>query len=342
VSAARSSLARLRGLLAGAVLATFALGGVACDLQPQGKVAQGQLYLSGEARYDAYFRDVHAIQVWAAQWPDDRKATRKPLVNILDLTPDAADVTIIQATHEKTALLTRDAGNIRLDATVDEAHVVPAGGAKADAALFHAIEDTAGGELGRAKKLNAMLPKMDELAKLGQSLEPHVDESYQRQGPGKASEVKQELSASLTVLGNITTKARRSIRECDDFVSDLQRAVATGDGGQHHERRDKVEDKADKVDKPEKADKPDKNDKPELKPKPEVKPKPKPVTVAKKDDPPPPPKPTPAAQSKLNDAPPPKPAPVAKKDDAPPPPSPPPPPPPKPKPKPQEGEVFNP
>jgi hypothetical protein len=321
VSAPRSSLARLRGVFAGALLASLAGGGVACDLQPQGKVAQGALYMSGEARYDAYFRDVHAIQVWASQWVDDRKATRKPLVNILDLTPDAADVTIIQATHEKATVLSRDSGSTRLEATVDEAHVVAGGGAKSDPALFRAIEDTAGGELGRARKLNAMLPKMDDLMKLGQSLEPHIQETYQRQAPGKSAEVRQELSASLTVLGNVTTKARRSIRECDDFVSDLQRAVATGDA-LHHERRDKGD---------EKVDKPDKPDKPEIKPEPKPKPKhdvpPKPATVAKKDDAPPP----------L----PPKPATVAKKDDAPPAVTPPPPPPP-PKPKPKPDEVFNP
>ncbi len=333
MSVPRSSLAGLRSVFVAAVLASLAAGGVGCDLIPQGKVAQGQLYMSGEGRYDAYFRDVHAIQVWAAQWIDDRKATRKPLVNILDLTPDAADVTIIQATHEKVAGLTREAGTTKLEATVDEAHVVASGGAKTDTAVFRAIEDTAGGELGRAKKLNAMMPKMDELAKLGQSLEPHVQEAYQRQGPGKATEVRQELNASLTVLGNVTTKARRSIRECDDFVADLQRAVATGEGA-HHERKDKD----DKADKPDKVDKPDKADKPETKPEPKPKPPkhdvaapPKPAPAAKKDDAPPPPKPTPAA--KKDDATPP-PKPVAKKDDAPPPP-------PKPKPKP-EGEVFNP
>ncbi len=324
MSGSRSSLARLRGVFFGALVASLAVGGLACDLQPQGKVAQGQLYMSGEGRFDAYFRDVHSIQVWAAQWPDDRKATRKPLVNILDLTPDAPDVTIIQATHEKSAALTRDAGTTRLDATVDEAHVVAAGGARSDPSLFRAIEDTAGGELGRAKKLNAMLPKMDELSRLGQSLEPHIQETYQRQGPGKAKEVKLEISSSLTVLGNVTSKARRSIRECDDFVADLQRAVATGDAG-HHERKEKPEDKVDKPEvKPEV--------KPEPKPKPKHDPPPKPPPVAKKDDAPPPPKPVPVA--KKDDAPP-KPVPAAKKDDAPPPP-------PKPKPKPQEGEVFNP
>jgi hypothetical protein len=289
---------------------------VGCDMQ-QGKVAQGQLYLSGEQRYDAYFRDVHAIQVWAAQWPDDKKQTRRPLLSILDLTPDAADVTIVQATHEKVSYLLKDGGSAKLETFVDDAHMATTGPVHADPSLFHAIEETANGELGRAKKMNTMLPKIDELSKLGQSLEPHVTETFSKRAPGKATEVKNELEASITVLSQTTTKARRAIRECDDFVADLQRAV--GAVSEHRERREEPgpvkPDKSDKGDKTDKSDKPDKPDKPVAKP-------------PRHDTPPPPPKPTP----------------VAKKDETPKPapPAPPPPPPPAPKPAKQDSEVFNP
>jgi hypothetical protein len=291
------------------LLVALAAGTNACEMQ-NGKVAQGQLYLSGEQRFDAYFRDVHGIQVWAAQWPDDKKATRRPLMSILDLTPDAADVTIVQATHEKVAFLLKDGGTAKLETFVDEAHVTTTGPAHADPSLFHSIEDTANGELQRAKKLNAMLPKIDELSKLGQSLEPHVTETFAKRAPGKVTEVKGELNASVVVLGQTMTKARRAIRECDDFVSDLQRAVGAVS---EHRNKDEPALKLDKNDKPDKSDKPDKPEKPGAKP-------------PKHDVPPPPPK-----------APP-----VAKKDDTPkkadtPPAAPAPPPKPK-----QEGEVFNP
>ena len=292
------------------VVGALAMGApLGCEI-PQGKVGQGQLYLSGEARYDAYFRDVHNIQVWAAEWPDDRKATRRPLLSILDLTPDAADVTIIQATHEKMSNLSRDGGGTKLDTFVEDAKVTVTGSAHSDQGLFRAIEETASGELQRAKKLNMMLPKMDELAKVGRSLEPHVSETFQKQTPGKVTEVRQELSASLNVLGTINSGARRAMRECDDFVSDLQRAVATGTEAGHYDRIERTEDRdKDAKDKPDtKSDKP-KGDKATDKPK-------------KKPEAPPPPKPTP----------------VAKKDETPKPASPPPP---KPA-KPPEGEVFNP
>jgi hypothetical protein len=55
---------RKRIVVCGALL-LGASAGVACDV-PQGRVASGQLYMSGEARYDQYFKDVHAMQVWVA------------------------------------------------------------------------------------------------------------------------------------------------------------------------------------------------------------------------------------------------------------------------------------
>jgi hypothetical protein len=242
----------LQGVLRTILGLSVALGaGTACDLS-QGKVGQGQLYLSGEARFDAYFKDVHAIQVWAAEWPDDRKATRRPLISMLDLTPDAADVTIVQATHEKVALLMRG-GAIKLETFVDEARVSTSGNAKSDPGLFRAIEETANGELQRARKLNAMLPKLNELAKLGHSLEVRVDETFQKQVPGKVSEVRSELGASFTVLSATSTRARRVMRECDDFVSDLQRAVGTPDG--NGRREGEKADRGDRGDKGDRAEK---------------------------------------------------------------------------------------
>jgi hypothetical protein len=269
------------------LLCVVFLAVVACEL-PSGRVAQGQLYMSGEQRYDAYFRDVHSIQVWASQWPDDKKQTRKPLLSILDLTPDAADVTIVQATHEKVAYLLKDGGSAKLETFVDDAHVTTTGTVHLDPSLVHAIEETANSELQRAKKMNAMLPKMDELSKLGQSLEPHVTETFSKRSPGKATEVKGELQASITVLSQTTTKARRTIRECDDFVADLQRAV--GAVSEHRERKEEPPPKPDKPEKPEKpVAKPPKHDTP-----PPAKPA---APVAKADTPKPaPPAPKPPKQ----------------------------------------------
>ena len=213
------------GLLVIGSLLGGVVGGAGCELQNGTKVAQGQLYLSGEARFDAYFRDVHALQVAVAHWSDDKKLARRPLIGVLALTPDAADVTIVQATHEKMIAFSRDGGGTKLDVTPDDARVMVLPGTKGDATFFRGLEETVRTEIDRDRKLQQLVPKIDELAKAGRALEPHVGETFTTRGPGKTTEVRGELSASLDTLQTFTQRARQSSRESEDFITDLQRGA---------------------------------------------------------------------------------------------------------------------
>src|SRR5579863_4152116 len=114
-----------------------------CMLNGPSRVGQGQLYTSGNPNYDAYFRDVHQQQVEAASWGDDKKGAHKSLVSSLELTPDAPDVTIVQAAHETSSKVAKQPGSVHLDIDGTAAKVVASGGAGDGGALFKAIEDTA-------------------------------------------------------------------------------------------------------------------------------------------------------------------------------------------------------
>ncbi len=215
----RRSLAGL--VVLGALLAATP----GCELQGA-KVAQGQLYLSGEARFDAYFRDVHALQVTAAGWVDEKKRTRRPLLGVLSLTPDAGDVTIVQATHDRLVSYTAEGGGTKLQVTPDEARVMVLPGTKGDPTFFRALEDTVRFEIDRDRKLAQALSQIEQLTKVGRSLEPHVHETFLHGTPGKVTEVKGELSSSLDVLAALVGKARSTSRESEDFIADLQRGAS--------------------------------------------------------------------------------------------------------------------
>jgi hypothetical protein len=196
-----------------------------CMMTGPSRVGQGQLYITGRSQYDTYFRDVHTAQVEAASWADDKRGTHKALVAALDLTPDAPDVTIVQATHERASKYAPRAGALRLEITGTDAHVA---GATADAStFFKAIEDTAHAELERAKRMHAVEPKLEALAKTGHDLEPHVAEDFDRRGSQKVQEVRMELSASYDALDKLDAHAKRESREAEDFVADLERALET-------------------------------------------------------------------------------------------------------------------
>jgi hypothetical protein len=198
-----------------------------CMLNGASRVGQGQLYASGNPTYDAYFRDVHQQQVDAASWGDDKKGSHRALVASLDLTPDAPDVTIVQAAHEASSKVAKQPGSVRLDVDGTAAHVVAAGGAGDAGPLFRAVEEAAHMELERAKRLHGVEPKLDTLAKLGGDLGGRVKGDFAKYGDAKENEVATELAASIDVLGKLKSHAGGEARESEDFVADLERALET-------------------------------------------------------------------------------------------------------------------
>jgi hypothetical protein len=211
----------LRFIGTGALLVTSS-----CMLDGPSHTAQGQLYTSGNPTYDGFFREVHQSQVDAASWDDDKKTARKALVTSLELTPDAADVTIVQATHESSSKAAKQPGSIRLDTDGTSAKVV-ATGTGGDPALFHAIEDAAHNELERAKKIQGVEPKLDALLKQGSDLEGSVKADFLKYGQTKENEVANELVASVAVLTRLRGRAEGEARASEDFVADLGRALET-------------------------------------------------------------------------------------------------------------------
>ena len=196
------------------------------------KVAHGQRYQSEDSRFDPYFDGVHQQQVAAASWPDEKKAARRPLVNLLALTPGATDVAIISATRERAKK--PGAGGGKLD--VATAHVTPAGGA-GDGPLFAAVEESVRLELDRARKLRATSDKLEEMAKHGEELKKTAEHEYENRGAEKADqkksdkrhEIQRELGGAVGALRDLARDATRSAREAQDFLEDLGEAIEAKD-----------------------------------------------------------------------------------------------------------------
>jgi hypothetical protein len=197
---------------------------------PASKVRAGELFEAAHPTYDPYFRDVHALQMEIASWEEQKRSARRPLVDVLKLDPDAADVTVVQATHERMLGVSREAGNVRLDVSEGQARVVVQNAAKLDEsarATFQAIETCVRNEIDRAKGLRDVPAKADALLKQGRALEPHVRDDLSRRGGRAPKQVLEELQASYDVLSEISKSSRLAVREADDFVADLRRAVGS-------------------------------------------------------------------------------------------------------------------
>jgi hypothetical protein len=209
------------------LVACGALLASACMMNGPSRTATGQLYTSGNPTYDSFFHDVHQQQVDAAGWGDDKKGAHRSLVGVLELTPDAPDVTIVQATHEAASKVAKQPGSVKLDVDGTTAHVVASGGASDGGALFRAIEDTTHGELERGKRLHAVTPKLDALSNQATVLEGRVKADFDKNGVTKENEVAGELMSSTDVILKLKAHAESEAREADDFVADLERALET-------------------------------------------------------------------------------------------------------------------
>lgn len=197
---------RIASLLAvlAALAATPALTG--CELLlGDTKTAKGQLYQSGDARFDPYFDQVHNEQIKAASWPDDAKQSRKPIVAALNLKPDAANGTILTATKELKS------------------------GA---AALGPPVEQTTASETDRAKQMNAEAKRLEALRDQGEELRKQASDDRENLGAQKADdkavakkdEVKRELAACSDALDKMVRDARKASREAEELADKLTAA----------------------------------------------------------------------------------------------------------------------
>jgi len=197
-------------------------------LNGETRIAHGYTYTSGNATYDAFFRDVHQQQSDAAGWSDERQGAKRALVANLELTAETPDVTIVQTTHESASKVAKVAGSLHLVEEEGAApHVVATNGAGDGASFFHALEETARLELEIAKHRRAAQPKLDALSKQEADLESRVKADFSQLGGGKETEVSAELAATKDVVAKMKARAEVEARESEDFVADLGRALET-------------------------------------------------------------------------------------------------------------------
>ena len=218
------------GLRSTTAAVVMALGALAiptltgCDLfMTPTKVADGKLYQSGDGKYDPYFAAVHQQQVAAANWPEESKSSRKPIVTALDLRPGASNGSILSAAKDK----------------------------KGDASLGSAVEQTTASERERARRLTAAAAKLEDMQKRGEELKKQAAEDRKNLAADKAdekkvekkNEVKREMSAAVDAVESMASDARKGAKEAEELASKLRSAWT---GKEEDERPPvKIEDKKD-------------------------------------------------------------------------------------------------
>lgn len=213
-------------LLLTAILACSA-SQVSCAAFSSSKVARGELYTSGDGRYDSYFAAVHQEQAAARKWNDERKATRKPLITALAAPSSVSDGYLTSATKDRVRNIGGDGAVLDLSGP----RVVRAANSGPDRGFFQASEETARAELGRARRLAALGAKLEALAKQGDGLKADADREFD--GRVKADEkksqhlreVRRELGEAASAMRGLASDARTQVDKAADFLDDLAYAL---------------------------------------------------------------------------------------------------------------------
>lgn len=217
----------------GIAIALLVLGG--CNLLGgPSKVKAGELFETGDARYDAYFKEVHELQVAAAGWGDERRSSCQSLIDNLKLPPDAEALSVVRETSDRIASASREVGPTKLEITGEDVHLTAANASRVDELtreLFKSIEICAHTENQRVKALRGIPARAEELTKTGHQLEPQIRETFAKRGGRAGLDVQSELGISFDILETIGQEARASARSSEDFVANLQRAVGTDGTG---------------------------------------------------------------------------------------------------------------
>lgn len=219
------------------------------------KMSGGELYQSGDTKYDGFLKKVHEEQVAAAEWTEQSKGARKPLTRALNLPPNAGNATILDAAKSK----------------------------KADSAVHSAAEETAALERSFIEKQKVNADRLDKIAAEGAELKKQATEDRRNMGADKADpekvdkkeEIKNEVAAAAEIAMNLRDDAKKGVVEAEKLIDGLKKELGiVGDGTVKAEEPKKDEPKKDEK-KEEKKPEPKKHDaKPAGKKPPEAKPAP--------------------------------------------------------------------
>jgi hypothetical protein len=214
-----------RGLAALILGVALGAGAIGCAGETASRVATGQPVATGNADFDAFFKQVDELRAEAAKADEDEAVARLLLVRALSLPEEAGAGATVKAAGDRAKKL-RDAGVMLHLELTPEAKLVTRGKAGEDEAAIKAIEES-------AKSSLALVRRMGELGKRSADLQNKRRElrSKTRVELGaRAEEIERELSAAERVIAEAAELGSKSAGSASHFVLDLAGAVETGAG----------------------------------------------------------------------------------------------------------------
>jgi hypothetical protein len=215
---------------------------LACQL-PQtthhpSRVGSGLLYTTGQAAYDAFFSDLHRVQVLLARAPEEERAIRQTLSQQLGMT-EASTTTLLSDELQRRALGYKTAGvELRMEVEGEDAKD------EADTSAQTHVRGTLSEEsrpvvegataaarqaLRLAARLRAVKGALEQLGARSLSLAPQVEQVFGDSESPRPAEVEQNLEDARRLLPVLDTRAGEVIDDARRLAERLKAALTTND-----------------------------------------------------------------------------------------------------------------
>jgi hypothetical protein len=218
------------------ILAVLALAVSGCALIGSSgptEVARGEYYAAGKPEYDAFFIQLHQLQVELLAAPDDPRQVRESLTKAAGLTADASDDSLSSRLAQELKKLESRGLRVRLE--------IPEPSTVLDAsATLHTSESGVSTPLRTSlphdatrlvRSRNRMLATKAQLEKLrvnGVQLDANVDTAFRSEGPWKRDEVRRNLNDAQKVMTLMASRAQE-VQELDQKLLSLVASATTTD-----------------------------------------------------------------------------------------------------------------
>ncbi len=217
-------------LLSAIALCAPGMLGASCLHTPT-HVEQGQLFTTGKAEYDQFFKEVHDLREEAAKVEEEKAAAKAPLLKMLALDAKAEDEAAVAAAQERAKKLQESGLRLHLELTPEPKVIaLKAGGGDDAEALMKAVEEGARDSLKLSRRLSAWPERIGALEKRRADLAARCEEAFKAERPIRRSEIERELEAAKDVIGDAGEAAQKFAGLASKFVIDLAAAVETGGG----------------------------------------------------------------------------------------------------------------
>jgi len=223
-------MSRSTNALFAALLVASAMGGAACAGAPPARIQQGEVVTTGDATYDAFFKQVVDTREKAERAEKSAEDARADLAKVLELDAKAATgEAIVEQMIDRAKKLRERGVLLHLELTPD-AKLISVISKPIDPwgeDMIKAVEESAKKSLALVRELAELSSRAAALQKTRSELRDKASATFGDRAPG----ILRELNASEAVIDDAAELGSKHAGITSSFVIALAAAVETGAGG---------------------------------------------------------------------------------------------------------------